>query len=159
MIALIYLSQLQSHLILEITDLAPSLAFSVNCWRNTSMASCTNTCTTITCCQIHNGDFILVAQELLLCFRWGMAFCPWIWPRSMCCVVWLLESLWQCPSLASAKETVESWLQWPHTALGQWISWVVPNLLWLMVNLLCLPCYFWSTTGLYSWSPSFSDLC
>ena len=34
--------------------------------------------------------------------------CPWIWPRSMCCVLWLSERLWQCPALASAEEILAS---------------------------------------------------
>ena len=114
------------------------------------MASCTNTYTTINCYQTDNRGFILVARQLD-CFVVGdrrMALWPWIWPRSLCCVLWLLKSLWQCASLASAKETGEYWLQWPHTALDQWTSsWSFP---------IC--CEFSLPTPVISWVPQGSIL-
>ena len=42
---------------IPVKDQSPSPAFSVNCWRNTSMASCTNTYTIIICYQIHKWGF------------------------------------------------------------------------------------------------------
>ena len=59
--------------ILKITDQSPSPLFSqsVNCWRNTtSMDSCTNTYTIIYH-QIHNRDFAMVTQQLLLFSQWS----------------------------------------------------------------------------------------